>query len=171
MQSIPDAPESVTDIFYVKRIMHLVRTGQMESQGDLRRMRSSEVRLPSLPLSTAELEELIAQGDFWTLGSFYSQGQGVAQDYVTALRWYRIAAERGGVWSQFNVGRFYMNGNGVEKDYKEAYFWFSLAMNGSSDKRPFRYWLEQVAPKLAPEVRAEVDRQVAAWRPTVGFTG
>jgi hypothetical protein len=170
MKSIRDAPETVTDIFYAKRIMHLVQTGQMESKGDLRRMRFSEVRLPSRPLSTTELEELIAQGDYWTLGCLYSDGQGVTQDYVAALRWYRIAAERGEVWSQFNVGRFYMNGYGVEKEYKEAYFWFSLAVNGSSDKRPIGYWLKQVAPKLTPEERAEVDKQVAEWRPTIGFT-
>jgi Protein of unknown function/Sel1 repeat len=171
MKSIPDAPGTVTDVFYAQRIMHLVRTGQMESQGNLRRMRFSEVRLPSAPLSAAELEDLIARGDYWTLGCLYSEGQGVRRDYVTALGYYRIAAERGEIWSQFNVGRFYMNGYGVEKDYKEAYFWFSLAVNGSSDKRPIRYWLEQVAPKLSLEERAEVEKQVAAWRPTIGFTG
>ena len=181
MRSVPDAPETVTDIFYAQRIAHLVQTGQMESQGDLRRMRFSEVRLPSPPITRAELEDLVAQGDYWTLGCIYADGQGVPQDYVMATKWYRIAAEHGDIWSQFNVGRFYMNGYGVQKDDKEAYFWLSLAVNGSSDrhhddvwlviKRAFEQELERVAPKLSPEERAEVDKRVAAWLPTTGFAG
>jgi len=171
MKSIPDAPENVTDCFYAQRIAHLVRSGQMQSQGNLRRMRFSEVRLPNPPFTPAELEEFVAQGDYWKLGCVYADGQGVAQDYVKALKWFRIAAERGHVWSQFNVGRFYMNGYGVQRNFKEAYFWIGLAVNGSADTRPLGHWLEKVASELAPSERAELDEQVAAWRPTTGFTG
>jgi TPR repeat protein len=74
------------------------------------------------PLPRAELEELKAKGDYWNLGCLYAEGQGVAKDREAALRWYRMAAEQGEVWSQFSVGRFYMNGYGVQQDYKEAYF-------------------------------------------------
>jgi hypothetical protein len=170
MKSIPDAPENVTDCFYARRVVHLVQSGQMESQGDLRRMRFSEVRLPSPPFTAAELEELIAKGNHWKLGCIYADGQGVAQDYIKALKWFRIAAERGHVWSQFNVGRFYMNGYGVQKDFKEAYFWIGLAVNGSADTRPLGHWLEQVASELTPLERAELDKQMTAWRSTTGFT-
>jgi hypothetical protein len=47
MGSIPNVPKDVPVVFYAQRIAHLVRTGQMESQGDLRRMGLSEVRLPA----------------------------------------------------------------------------------------------------------------------------
>jgi len=168
MRSIPDVPVNVPELFYVQRIAHLVTTGRMECQGDPLRMRFSEVRLPPPPLSSSELDELMAKGDYWTLGCLYADGQGVAQDYLAALKWYRIAAEQGEVWSQFNVGRLYMNGYGVRQDYKQAYFWFGLAASGSSDKRPFTCWIDEVAAKLTAEQRAEVDKQVAEWRPTPG---
>jgi hypothetical protein len=117
------------------------------------------------------LEELVAQGDYWKLGCIYADGQGVAQDYVKALKWFRIGAERGDVWSQFNVGRFYMDGDGVQKNLKDAYFWIGLAVKGSADNRPLGHWLEKVGSKLAPSERRKLDKQIAAWRPTIGFTG
>ena len=45
---IPDVP----DIYYAQRVRHLVELGKLESQGNLRYMRFSEVRLPQAsPLS------------------------------------------------------------------------------------------------------------------------
>jgi len=41
-QQLPAIPDAV----YAQRIIRLVEQGQLESQGDLRRMRFSEVRLP-----------------------------------------------------------------------------------------------------------------------------
>ena len=43
MLSMPDRPSGVPDVF-AKRVGLLVESGQLESQGDLRRMRFSEVR-------------------------------------------------------------------------------------------------------------------------------
>jgi TPR repeat protein len=34
----------------------------------------------------------------------YDNGQGVPQDYATAVRWYRKAAEQGYAKAQFNLG-------------------------------------------------------------------
>lgn len=39
---IPDVP----DVYYSQRVRNLVALGKLESQGDLARMRHSEVRLP-----------------------------------------------------------------------------------------------------------------------------
>jgi len=39
--------EGIPDVFYTQRIRRLVENGALESQGDLSRMRYSEVRLPS----------------------------------------------------------------------------------------------------------------------------
>jgi hypothetical protein len=40
---IPEVP----DVYYAQRVRHLVEVGKLESQGDLRRMRDGEVRLPA----------------------------------------------------------------------------------------------------------------------------
>ncbi|WP_341886985.1 DUF3658 domain-containing protein [Variovorax sp. YR752] len=48
MLSMPDHLEDVPDAFFAKRVALLVASGRLESQGDLRRMRFSEVRLGSV---------------------------------------------------------------------------------------------------------------------------
>lgn len=72
----------------------------------------------------AEQGNAIAQG---ALGSFYSTGQGVAKDYVEAVKWYRKAAEQGDADNQSFLGGAYFNGKGVDKDYVEAVKWFRMA--------------------------------------------
>jgi len=37
--------QGIPDLFYAQRIQHLVATGQLESQGDLNHIHSSELRL------------------------------------------------------------------------------------------------------------------------------
>ena len=49
----------------------------------------------------------------YNVGLFYQTGQGVAQNYTEAMRWYRKAAEQGNVDAQFNLGDMYVFGNGV----------------------------------------------------------
>lgn len=44
MLSMPDRPSGVPDVFFAKRVGLLVESGHLESQGDLRRMRFTEVR-------------------------------------------------------------------------------------------------------------------------------
>ncbi|MNQ85492.1 hypothetical protein D3C85_1006580 [compost metagenome] len=44
MLSMPDHTENVPDAFFARRVALLVESGRLESQGDLRRMRFSEVR-------------------------------------------------------------------------------------------------------------------------------
>ena len=40
----------------------------------------------------------------YNLGVMYENGQGVPQDYKTAVKWYRLAAEQGDAGAQFNLG-------------------------------------------------------------------
>jgi TPR repeat protein len=66
------------------------------------------------------------------LGLYYSQGQGVPQDYVEAVKWYRKAAEQGDAGAQSMLGMiFYFGddiaGNSVGKDYSEALKWIRKA--------------------------------------------
>ena len=41
----PGKPDGMADVFYAQRVARLVQQGQLESQGNLRRMRFSEVKL------------------------------------------------------------------------------------------------------------------------------
>jgi TPR repeat protein len=61
------------------------------------------------------------------LGMMYAQGQGVAQNYAEAARWFRRAAEQGDPRAQFGLGVSYDNGQGVPKDYAEAVRWYRRA--------------------------------------------
>ena len=64
----------------------------------------------------------------------HRKGQGVPQDYKTAVKWYRLAAEQGYVRAQYNLGLMYANGQGVPQDYKTAVKWFRLAAEqGNAD--------------------------------------
>ncbi len=47
MMNYPNRVPNIPDIFYASRICKLAESGHLESQGDLRYMRFSEVRLPT----------------------------------------------------------------------------------------------------------------------------
>ena len=57
----------------------------------------------------------------------YCNGQGVAQDYSAAMKWYRMAADQGDSIAQVNLGVMYKNGHGVAQDYSAAMKWFRMA--------------------------------------------
>ena len=44
------------------------------------------------------------------IGTLYRDGQGVTQDYAEAMRWFRLAADRGNAIAQMNIGTLYRNG-------------------------------------------------------------
>ena len=62
-----------------------------------------------------------------SLGYRYQYGQGVSQNYVEAVKWYRKAAEQGNSIAQDNLGNMYYNGKGVSQDYVEAVKWYRKA--------------------------------------------
>ena len=61
------------------------------------------------------------------LGWSYGHGQGVQQDHVQAVVWYRRAANQGDANAQSNLGLAYANGQGVPQNYTEAATWFRKA--------------------------------------------
>ena len=63
----------------------------------------------------------------FNLGLMYEKGQGVPQDYKTAVKWYRLAAEQGHANAQSNLGVKYAFGVGVLKDYVYAHMWGNIA--------------------------------------------
>ena len=72
-----------------------------------------------LPLA----EQGDAQAQF-NLGLMYDKGQGVKQDDVEAVKWYRKAAEQGLAQAQLNLGNMYRTGEGVKQDDVEAVKWY-----------------------------------------------
>ena len=75
-------------------------------------------------LQAAEQGNAAAQ---FNLGVMYENGQGVRQDYVQAVQWYRKAAEQGDAQAQYNLGVMYDNGQVVRQNYKIAKEWFGKA--------------------------------------------
>ena len=62
------------------------------------------------------------------LANFYANGVGgVEQDLSLAAQWFKKAAERGVVDSQYNVGYLYEFGFGVKQNPVEAYVWYNIA--------------------------------------------
>ena len=55
------------------------------------------------------------------LGSMYWFGKnGVQRDPAEAVRWYRLAADRGSTEAQVDLGILYLQGQGVPQNYAEA---------------------------------------------------
>src|SRR5262249_372208 len=61
------------------------------------------------------------------LGVMYANGQGVPQNQVEAMKWYRLAADQGEAGAQTALGVVYANGLGVPKDSAMAVEWFRKA--------------------------------------------
>jgi localization factor PodJL len=85
-----------------------------------------------------------------------------APDYRTAALWFRKAADRGIVDSQYNLAILYVRGFGVEQDYAESYKWFALAsLLGDKDAGKKS---EEVATHLDPQTLATAKLAVTNWK-------
>jgi len=72
-----------------------------------------------IPLFLALAKEDYAPAQVW-MGISYFKGQGVAQDYETAVQWYLKAAAQGHSGAQKLLGDCYKNGHGVPRDFVKA---------------------------------------------------
>lgn len=119
---------------------------------------TADMDLESL-LKRAEQGDAQAQTD---LGFRYRTGQGVPQDYVEMVRWYRLAAEQGHADALYGLGRSYDNGDGVPQDYVEAHKWFNLsAARGGAFAPSMRDTLPMSAAQIAEAQRLATEWQVA----------
>ena len=90
----------------------------------------------------------------------YNVGQGVAQNYTEAVKWYRRAAEQGNPVAQANLGRLYENGQGVQQDYTLAHMWLNLAGTNFEEARELR---DTVAKQMTPAQITEAQRLAREW--------
>ena len=70
------------------------------------------------------------KGESWAqykLGVMYYAGQGVAQNYPEAMKWYQLAAEQGYALAQYNLGLMYYIGRGTPQDFELSLMWTKLA--------------------------------------------
>ena len=67
------------------------------------------------------------------MGVIYDKARGVPQDDVEALKWYRLAAEKGYVQSQFNLGVFLVTGCGTSRNEEEGWNWIHKAAAGGNE--------------------------------------
>lgn len=61
------------------------------------------------------------------MGGLYFKGQGVAQDYAEAAKWFLLAAQQGQAQAQFNLGMMYATGQGVAQNHDESVQWYRRA--------------------------------------------
>lgn len=134
--------------------------------------------LNALPID--ELSALAEQGNAEAqavLGDRYRTGQGVSQDEIKAVTWFRRAADQGDGGAQYRLGFAYARGRGVPQDNVLAYMWFALAVQAVS-RGPVRgipgplgpvqpiQLRDMVATQLTAEQLAEARRLTREWKPT-----
>ncbi len=106
--------------------------------------KKADLRFNALKLAAAEGDA----DEQYELAKLYAEGEGVEQNWVEAVKWYRKAAEQGHDLAQFKVGLSYQNGKGVPQSDTEAYVWLNIsAENGAPLNGMGR------AGKLADEIR------------------
>lgn len=82
-------------------------------------------RTPTPVLETTESQAALGSADAqFFLGVKYANGDGAAQDYEQAAKWYLKAAEQNHVLAQFNLGIMRASGQGGSRNDAEAEVWF-----------------------------------------------
>jgi len=88
----------------------------------------------------AELREEAIAGDaeaYCLLGLAYAVGNGVIEDHVKAVRYYRTAIAKGNVNALYLLGRAYRFGEGVVTDHRESYRLMEAAAAAGSYEAEF----------------------------------
>ena len=95
----------------------------------------------------------------------YLNGAGVPQDYVEAVRWYRLAADQEVAGAQFSLGFMYATGEGVPQDDVQAHMWFNLAASRSTgeDRERAVRGRDLAADELTPDALNEAQRLAREW--------
>jgi TPR repeat protein len=92
----------------------------------------------NLPIAASEkMENLVEETRFkaehndpeaqYNLGLLLDKGQGLAQDKLQAISWFRKAAEQDYAKAQFLLGILYDQGLNVPQDYSQALKWYQKA--------------------------------------------
>jgi len=105
----------------------------------------------------------------YNLGVSYAYGQGVPEDDVEAVRWFRLAADQGSADAQYSLGVMYADGQGVPQDYVQAHMWYNLVASRQTVGFPggFRHTAaearDRVADLMTPTQITEPQRLATEW--------
>lgn len=94
----------------------------------------------------------------YNIAVIHDHGDGVAKNQAEALKWYRIAAEKGDRVSQSRLGTMYLNGEGTARDEKEGWRWINehRVAHAHHDHHPqMMAWREQAAKLIDERDRRE----------------
>jgi TPR repeat protein len=97
-----------------------------------------------------ELQKKAKEGDpdaQTELGLEYEYGNSVAKDLSIAVKWYRLAAEKGFGPAQHNLARMLEKGEGVAQDLDAAVKWYRKA--SESGMAPSRQYLKELLSKIS----------------------
>jgi TPR repeat protein len=112
-----------------------------------------------------EWQPLAVQGDAeaqTSLGTMYSAGHGVPQDFQQALFWFRLAAKQGYAMACTKLGLLYERGNGVTQDAVLAQAWYILgAARGDRLGAEYR---DALAKQMTPVELFRAQEQAREWR-------
>ena len=99
--------------------------------------------------------------------------QAATQDYATALKWFRLAAEQDVAQAQFNLGVFHENGYAVPQDLERARDWYQRAADqGLAEAvQKLKIFKTEKAPDTAPQKPAPprvAEAETGGARPATG---
>lgn len=101
----------------------------------------------------------------------YQNGEGVKQDYVEAMRWYKLAAEQGFYLAQYDIGEMYYSGKGVQQDFKVAYYWFYFSAKSAKKYSNYNYRESNDRLKFISKKLSESEIKIIQEQVTLSFDG
>jgi TPR repeat protein len=75
------------------------------------------------------------------LGRMYDDGKGVEQNGEEAIKYYKMAIEKGDCHAMNNLGYMYYNGKGVERNYDEAIKYYKMSIEKGNSHAMFNLGL------------------------------
>jgi TPR repeat protein len=102
------------------------------------------------------------------LGLMYLRGAaGHPANIPEALRWTKLAAQKGVAEAAVELAGLYLDGRGTPRDPIEAYFWALVGAGHVRDELKQRAdrVVATAAERLTPKQQEEVKRRAAAWQP------
>ncbi len=147
----------------------------MNACGGSRSLPATEDRSPHIAKQVAALAAPIQQlhkqaekGDAeaqFNLGLLYDRGREVPKDKSEALRWYRLAADKGFAPAQHSLGKLLAGGGqGVASDKSQGYMWLVLSA-GQGDEEAARQ-SEILSKQLTPAEVTNAKKLAKQWKPS-----
>lgn len=76
----------------------------------------------------------MTETELYQKGDEYYYGRGVTKNYTEAIKWYKLAANKGYGKAMYDLGFMYRKGQGVSVDYAEAMRWYRMAVDKGNDE-------------------------------------